>query len=244
MSSFLSVNKRSDLLLFNDNTIITASESMIAIYDLSWNILKILKGHTETVNAICLLGNIIVSGGQDKSIRIWWENSKVVNVDDAVVAMNAFTDNQQSWLAVAMANSSLRVFKIAHGENVEEFQKINLGSELVLAIVMGKLPGSDLPIIITGGSDKSLGFYILNQDSDQFIKVAKLKGHGDWIKSIDLMVNKSQNAHDELINDGDLMIASASQDGFIRLWRLSPESQLEENILNTKATLIKTQDHK
>lgn len=58
----------------------------------------------------------------------------------------------------------------------------------------------------------------------QFEKVVSLQGHTDWIRSIDIMTftNTPENAHwSSQFKDGDLVIASASQDKYIRLWKVS-----------------------
>lgn len=234
-----SSNKRSDLLLCLDQNIITASESMVIVYDLEYNLKQILKGHSESINALGIMGNVIVSGGQDKTIRIWWENVFILNTTEAVVALHALSLDQVGWIVFSCADGSITILKIdTLKESVQEFQTIKLNSKFVLAMVLGVLPGSDVPFMVTGGSDNMSSFYIL-YDSHSFVKVTELKGHGDWIKSLDIMVFKGNNT---LIKDGDVMLASASQDGFIRLFKISPLSNHGNNELNTKSHLICAQD--
>lgn len=52
--------------------------------------------------------------------------------------------------------------------------------------------------------------------NDEFVLVEKLTGHSDWVRGLDCV---------EDVDSGDLLLASSSQDSFIRLWRISKREQ-------------------
>ena len=55
-----------------------------------------------------------------------------------------------------------------------------------------------------------------------------LEGHTDWIRSIDIAYFTDSDVSCEFQN-GDVIIASASQDKYIRLWKLSQFVDLDMN---------------
>lgn len=67
-----------------------------------------------------------------------------------------------------------------------------------------------------------LHVYVLRDG--QFERLVSLQGHTDWIRSIQIMTytNTHENTSSaQHFKDGDLVIASASQDRYIRLWSVS-----------------------
>jgi elongator complex protein 2 len=67
-------------------------------------------------------------------------------------------------------------------------------------------------ILATAGSRSSIDMY-LSDNLTQFGYANTLSGHTSWIRSLDFV----QEKHD---SRSDLLLASASQDKFIRLWRI------------------------
>ena len=217
---FFSVNKRSDLVLYHNDCIVFASESMIIIYDLEFNLKKILKGHTDQINDLCMMNDLIISASSDSTVRIWSENHKILNLNDSVIAISALPSKDESWLVAACADGSMHIYRFVK-DTIQEFGSFNSNSKYVLALKMGILPNK-IPFFLAGGSDNQLVVYILQ--NNQFVKILSLSGHSDWIKSIDLMVyTGGKSLSDGLMQNGDIMIASASQDHFIRLWKLSAD---------------------
>ena len=78
-----------------------------------------------------------------------------------------------------------------------------------------------------------LHIYILKNNTS-FERMMSLQGHSDWIRSIELITftYTLENAcWASQFQPGDLIIASGSQDRFIRLWKVSVFSQeQQENV--------------
>lgn len=55
----------------------------------------------------------------------------------------------------------------------------------------------------------------------QFVHAIELEGHEDWVRCLSLMTLSSQSR-------GDLLLASGSQDNYIRLWRIGANAEVEK----------------
>lgn len=54
----------------------------------------------------------------------------------------------------------------------------------------------------------------------QFVPALRLSGHSDWVRDVQFVCEREE---------GDLLLASCSQDTSIRLWRISQQQQEEED---------------
>jgi WD40 repeat protein len=66
-------------------------------------------------------------------------------------------------------------------------------------------------------------------NSVKFSKALTLEGHEDWIRCLDFTQYPRSDAQDGQV-ENDVMLASGSQDGYIRLWRISPVPNAEKGI--------------
>ncbi|RHZ66576.1 hypothetical protein Glove_306g48 [Diversispora epigaea] len=214
-----------------------------------WINSAILDSHEGSVNTIGVIQaksiivekDLIVTGSSDGIVKVW-ERIIIDDVKDTVTCI----------------------------------QTINLESKYPMGLALSYLPESKVPILAIGGTDKKIFLYI--QKNGQFIKSLSLQGHENWIRSLSFAtyVSPSQismstimNDDDESsttkikqqykLNDGDLLLASASQDKYARLWRISynynddddksnkEEKNIEKNVdkgkLNLKELLQGLQDN-
>jgi WD40 repeat protein len=65
-------------------------------------------------------------------------------------------------------------------------------------------------LLAIGGSSPHIQLYASSPETISFSKVATLKGHEDWIRGLDFKSSQS-----------DIFLASASQDRYIRLWKIT-----------------------
>ena len=65
-------------------------------------------------------------------------------------------------------------------------------------------------LLAIGGSSSKIHLYALSTNEPSFTTVATLKGHEDWIRGLDFAVSNT-----------DIYLASASQDRYIRLWKIT-----------------------
>lgn len=67
-----------------------------------------------------------------------------------------------------------------------------------------------------GGSSPHVYLYASPPESINFTRVAILKGHEDWIRGLDFTAS-----------DSDIYLATASQDRYVRLWRITQSTPSE-----------------
>ncbi|XP_038045123.1 elongator complex protein 2-like [Patiria miniata] len=170
----------------------------------------------------------LVSGSQDGALIVWrgtdsqhQQHAKLTGHTGAVTALEAVYLPDQSGqlsldsptlVASASGDSTVKLWRRA--EISGDFacqQSITFGSGFALDIALYILPGTRVPLLVLGGDDTKLHFY---QEADgQFTRCLSLTGHEDWIRGVEVTADDT----------GDLLVASCSQDCFIRLWRVQAE---------------------
>ncbi|KAI7861767.1 WD40-repeat-containing domain protein [Spinellus fusiger] len=90
-----------------------------------------------------------------------------------------------------------------------------------------------LPILASGNTDKIISIYV-HQNGSQFEKVHTLQGHDNWIRSLAFATYTGTDAEItentvHTLKKGNLVLASASQDKYIRLWKIAPQAKLSSD---------------
>ncbi|XP_032234030.2 elongator complex protein 2 [Nematostella vectensis] len=192
----------------------------------------ILNGHKDRVNCVKWINNHhepeveLVSGSTDKTAIVWkkendnWILSATLkghtNAINAVAAMSIkHADGANRILiATASADSSVILWEKASSPqgSFESLQTLSFGSGFALTVDLTVLPQTIVPILACGCEDCKIHLFIENES--KFSKVQSLSGHDDWIRDTEFALEDS----------GDLLLASSSQDCFIRIWRISLQS--------------------
>ncbi|XP_072532176.1 elongator complex protein 2 isoform X2 [Salminus brasiliensis] len=194
----------------------------VALYDPEEiKITALLNKHSGRVNAVqwahrddCGPETQLVSGGSDNSVIVWEErdgkfassavcsgHSGPVCAVDAVALRSG-----QLLLASTSSDSTVKLWTYSSGA-AECLQTISFGSGFMMDVSLALLPGSEVPVLACGGDDRKVYLYV--QLNGQFQKVLTLQGHEDWVRSVEWAAK-----------DGELLLASCSQDCLIRVWRL------------------------
>lgn len=69
-------------------------------------------------------------------------------------------------------------------------QTIDLGNGICLCVRFSKLPGTNIPLLITCLDDGKIHIYaelVNNSLEYQFTKVETLIGHEDWVRDVDFL---------------------------------------------------------
>jgi elongator complex protein 2 len=77
-----------------------------------------------------------------------------------------------------------------------------------------------VPILVAGLTDKRIRVYTFVDG--QFTHALSLEGHEDWVRCLAVTPYSSAAAES---SSKDLLLASGSQDNYIRLWRISQVSE-------------------
>lgn len=195
-----------------------------------------LNGHTDVVNAVNFFPNvesnthILLSGAADHSLRIW-SSPAGAQVDFRLV--KTVTEHKSPITRIATLPGSdifatgasdgiLKIWKLLHNDDfttvdVELIQSIILAPRYFpLAIALAKLDDSSL-VLAVGGTRSTIQIFVSHDT--QFQLSATLSGHEGWIRALDFTRESSGET-------SDFLLASASQDKYIRLWRVHQGEEL------------------
>lgn len=224
----------------NNNLIIYAANHAIAIYDIRENnghgkIVATLHKHVNRVNVVRWirpslpkLETEFMSVGTDGKIIIWSKNEPTseIKLDSAVNLCDViYFDEKSSHLLICSGttNGDFKIWRRTNTPEIELLQNLDLSNKFALEGRLIKLSISSI-ILAIAIEDFTIELFAFNDS--RFVKVQKLSGHENWVTSIDYTLSKS----------GEFMLASASEDKIIRLWKISqkPNEVVEANDLKTK----------
>ncbi|KAH9808805.1 WD40-repeat-containing domain protein [Melampsora americana] len=107
----------------------------------------------------------------------------------------------------------------------ELLQTIECGNKIAMDATLTLLPGqSEDMILALALTDSQVALYSLSLPILSFKYVCSLPGHTDWVRCLDFISDPN--------NPGDVLLASGSQDGYIRLWRCSKACDPTPDIAN------------
>ena len=217
-----------------------------------------LSGHTGDVNAIRFFPTaadqqtVILSGSVDTTIRIWQSLPQGDEVfrEAAVVESHAGSVNclavctATSLVASASTDASVKIWKVC--ASVLDF-RIDLVHTIPtiprffpLALSLHRLDAEGNSLLAVAGTRSAVHVHIIRKDGSSFPQTA-LMGHDAWIRSLAI----SQESDTP---DSDLLLASASQDKYIRLWRIAKtgtrSSKNEGDFLDVSDQSLTNKAHK
>lgn len=177
---------------------------------------------------------ILLSGSVDKDLRIWSKHASTGHYECIQTLHHQESSNHQSsinCIAVAAgskifasgsADSSVKIWSLDEQNEATLQQTITITPRFFpLALTLSPLadaPGSYL--LAVAGTKDIIQLYVLDaQQGTEFKLQATLAGHEGWIRSLELTrESKSPGS--------DLLLSSASQDKYIRLWRIHQGKEL------------------
>ncbi|XP_049866729.1 elongator complex protein 2 isoform X2 [Pectinophora gossypiella] len=109
-------------------------------------------------------------------------------------------------------DSTVRVWERINGITTFK-QTINLNSGLCLTLHSHLLPMVNKPILFCALDDHKIHIFT----GDEYHRVHTLTGHEDWVRGLDVLD----------VDETTILLASASQDTYIRLWRIQVHKDQE-----------------
>lgn len=210
----------------------------------STGIRAVLGGHKGTVKAVTFLPRVgdgdvsyLLTGADDFQLKLWsiskdlssWECLQTVDAHSASItclaALKSWSPCAPVILASGAADYSIRIWKFDAAQ-ILPVQTIKTAQEpryfpLTLALCTAGSDGSAF-ILAAGGTRRTIHIFGASGLGEEikFTPQATLAGHEDWIRSLDFTLET-----DDAVTS-DLLLASASQDKYIRLWRVHEGKQL------------------
>lgn len=211
----------------------------------------LLKGHSDRVTAVRFStsgpqnAETLVSGSGDGEIRVWqavkhgsrWKCSSFTKAHSGAVNVIAFLYDSQL-LATGGADGLIRLWRIEQG-TVVSLHTISLKPRYIpLTIVLGRFPGENRPdclFLAVGGTKASVQVFLVEQliDQPRHELQATLSGHEGWIRSLSLLILKD-----------DILLASASHDRYVRIWRIRQQRRHQCSTPESNATSLEDRAEK
>ncbi|KAF3431933.1 hypothetical protein FNV43_RR26669 [Rhamnella rubrinervis] len=95
-------------------------------------------------------------------------------------------------------------------------ESLSVGSKPMVALALAELPGNTEHLVLAmGGLDNKIHLYC-GERTGKFIHACELKGHTDWIRSLDFSLPICANGEGKPI-----LLVSSSQDRGIRIWKMA-----------------------
>ncbi|XP_037295627.1 probable elongator complex protein 2 [Manduca sexta] len=199
----------------NEGIICFGAKNAVVIYDTNYKSkdpLTVLSHHKSQVNSVKWLHNScteLVSCSADKTAAIWtlddgWKvTSTLTGHGDGVTCVHGIFDGEDLIVFTASIDSSVRVWE-RKGGTVSLKQSICLQSGLCLTLHAHMLSGK--PVLFCALDDHKIHVFA----GEEYHRVHTLVGHEDWVRGMDVLD----------VEDNTILLASASQDTYIRLWRI------------------------
>ncbi|TRY84309.1 hypothetical protein DNTS_025420 [Danionella cerebrum] len=217
----------------------------VAIYNpKEIRVVELLNRHTGRVNAVQWVHNPdrslethLISGGSENNVIIWEKCDGKFRASalcsghlGPVCAVDAVCLSSSDLLVASASSDSTVKLWTWTPDKAECLQTIPFTSGFMMNVSLALLPGSRVPVLACGGDDSRVHLYV--QLSGEFQRLLSLSGHEDWVRGVEWTTK-----------DGELWLASCSQDCMIRVWRLfattsrEPEHHTDE-VLKLKENIF------
>ncbi|GAA6028373.1 hypothetical protein JCM8097_007000 [Rhodosporidiobolus ruineniae] len=187
-----------------------------------------------------------VSGDAKGVTRVWkesegeWTTLAILSGHTgsvaSVEALEVESDASEVELLVLTGGSDsvVQVWRVSAAGEVELLQKLELKGKIPLEMALSYLPASSSLALAIGGTETRIQLYTSSSATQpQFSKSLSLEGHSDWVRTLSFVTPiptpgppaaststaASSLAYD--VSPGEVLLASGSQDNYIRLWRFS-----------------------
>ncbi|EFR03286.1 elongator complex protein 2 [Nannizzia gypsea CBS 118893] len=208
----------------------------------------LLVGHTDKVNAVKFYTSpangsiLLLTGGSDHTIRIWKPDTSSSPKFSQVAVVEGQHEGSLNCIEVARgsnifvsgaADGAIKVWKLTEENDVVECQLLQsiplkpryFPLAMALRLISSQSSGakSDGLVLAVGGTRAAVQIYAAKDVDDlKFELSTTLTGHESWIRSLAFSpASDSSSSTGDPAKPQDFLLASCSQDKYIRLWKVN-----------------------
>lgn len=213
----------------------------------------LLRGHADVVNAV-VFGqiqsdqlSILISGSSDNTVRFWYPQNggyHAAGVSEGYSAsVNCLAFNREKSLVVSgSADGIVTIHWLGlnhdHSISTQFSQTIQISPQLYpLALALNTLGKERNLVLAVAGTKGIVQVYVGDAEEKNFSLQATLVGHENWVRSLAITPENDKA-------ESDLLLASASQDKYIRLWRIRRDATASAEANSTKRNFLSSLSNK
>lgn len=168
----------------------------------------------------------LVSCGNDNQVLVWnvaaggETFTSLEGHSGSVSCVDSLHHDNVLTVVSASGDSTIKIWqRKGPSGQFELLQTIELKYGLALAVRLFLIPTTGNTMLLYSTDDDRVVVLIdsFSDNKRTFQIASQLNGHEDWVRGIDVIADKE-----------DLLIATSSQDSYIRLWRISPRNEKEQ----------------
>lgn len=199
------------------NTVAFGAGCNIALWDVfdpsNKGIHTTLKGHTSEVVCVKFIQDdkCMVSSAEDFQIKIWkkevnWKCIQTIHQNSGIINFAV----SRNIIVVGSADGTISIWRKV-SEQFELAKEINIEKGILpLTLAIHKM-SEVCYLLVVGGTATNIYIYTIRVSDKVNCEVsAKLDGHEDWVNALAFRTDGNH----------DIILASASQDRYIRLWNV------------------------
>ncbi|KAL2786053.1 6-phosphofructo-2-kinase-domain-containing protein [Aspergillus keveii] len=216
------------------------ADNNVALWNPLRGVYAVLVGHSDKVSVVRFYTcpttgtKLLLTGSVDCTVRIWRAEptdprlfTQAVTLTGHTGSINAIaTAEGVDIIATGAADGTVKIWRIEVGEALKGDLLENLPMKprnyFPLALALAPLPtdnntqGRPVALAVAGTTNIVQIYAAENtvEETPHFRISATLSGHEAWVRSLSFTADMQSKA-------GDLLLASASQDKYVRLWRLN-----------------------
>ncbi|KAL0035271.1 hypothetical protein WJX79_009557 [Trebouxia sp. C0005] len=196
-----------------------AAHSLVVLYDAeAAKVLATMVGHTDRVNCVDSLpiadgivgtSGAIASGAADNHVIVWLSHSN---------------DPDKPWsIAAKLQGHTGAIIALSHVLVGNTLVLISSAEDQQHCLAVTQLPDQPGWLLLALGGVDCIIRLLLAAPGGDFKQVCCLAGHADWVRSL-AFTHLPPSQTDPNPGLGHVLLASASQDKYLRVWRIQPQA--------------------